>query len=107
MPSSKSKKVKARSNILCKVRDHRDRDCDYYIIYRDGTWRWSSERKVPHDDLARWKLAHSDFGPMFLYNHNGSEWRTDWSSENEDEVYLANAIAKALTDLEMEKVLKE
>lgn len=102
-----SKPKLRRRRVLCKVR----MDFQTLIIYRDGRCRWGWEP----DGGFHWKLAHSELGPIFLYNEsdinaeNISEdegWKTDWQSNNEDEVRLAETIAKALADLEVEKMLK-
>lgn len=94
-----------RRKILCKVYDA-DNNCDYMIIYTNGTWRWQSHQFK--DAWSYWKLAHSDFGPMFLYTDDEANtcWRTDWQSEDAFEIKLANTIAQALADIEVEKMLK-
>ena len=96
-----------RKRILCK--HYCTESGEHMIIYRDGTWRWEWESA---DDLNVWKLAHSDLGPMFIYgdsepNDPNMMWSTDWNSQDENEVKLANTIANALLDLEMEQILKQ
>jgi len=96
------KKKRVRKRILCRIKSFQG--YDDLIIYRDGTFR-SVDESV--DECDEWKLAHSDLGPIFLYKTEGcTYWETDWNSDDKDEVRLANTIAQALADLEMDKILR-
>lgn len=106
-----SKTKKPRRQVLCRVKMNRDEDS--LIVYRDGYCRWSSSKAGNKESYFEWKLAHSDMGPMFIYKdynyaHYEEEcyWETDWNSGDKYEIHLAQSIAKALVDLEMDNVLK-
>lgn len=101
-----------RKKILCKVKQcnedgETEEYADHMIIYVNGLWRWSSDSPKDPESLRRWELAHSVRGSIFLYKDNNEEdsFRTDWSEDDAFEIRLGNAIANALADLEMDKIL--
>lgn len=96
-PTKSTKTSKPRKRVLCRI----NTEAGIMILYRDSTFRWQGEK-----DYFNWKLAHSDLGPMFLYQSDyDDQWKTDWSSDDDFEVKLATTAAKALADLEVEKML--
>lgn len=96
--------------VLCKVPDHHDT----LVIYRDGTWRYNVDRLKDKHSLSQWKLGFTEDGrPKFLYKGSSAlednpnmDWDTDWEPEDSVEIKLGEAIANALADVEVEKMLK-
>ena len=103
-----------RKRLLCKVKvqeeDYEGSDTETLFVYRDGTARWDNCYAEDINSYFKWKLAHSEFGPMLLKNdtdYDGDEyWECTWMSNDKREIAMAEGIAKALADLEMEKLLK-
>ena len=97
--------VKAkRRKVLCRVEDLHEE----LIIYTDGKCRYASYNAKDEESYFKWRLEHSDNGPMFYYQGHDviDKFDTDWAEDNEVEIILAEKVAKALADLEMDKLLK-
>ena len=106
-PKAKPKKKPKpkRAKVLCKVKNE---DGYQYTFYQDHTFK--SSWWGPDATLSEWEIVYSDkFGPMLFQRDispNSQEWTTSWSSENKDEKRMAEAILRALGDIEVEKMLK-
>lgn len=94
--------------ILCRVKDHHDT----LIIYRNGTWRYKADKASDTNSYGRWRLIYEDDVPKFYYcsrlHYVTSEpnLQTDWGPDDPIEINIAETIAKALLDIEIEKMLR-
>lgn len=86
---------------------------EYYVFYSNNTWKFSDDRGRSTNVFKI--IRDPELGNMFFYKHaNDTDynyWQTDWNSDDEDEINLANAAAKALDEYEaskaIDKMLKE
>jgi hypothetical protein len=94
------KQKQKRKKILCK---YNEKFGARFTFYRDGTYKTQYFSPGTYEE---WILGHCEFGPMFIFKAGNGRWQTRWKSDDIFELKLAETIAKALADLEMEKILK-
>ncbi len=111
-PAKTKRKKAARTTkkpVLCRVKFRGDGQwlrAYTLIVYKDGTARNSEDSARDKANFFEWKIATSDLGPIFLRKgYYDGVWSTNWQSNDEDEVKIANTIVKALLDLEMDNLL--
>ncbi len=99
-------KRRKRAKLLCKVVC----SMETWTFYRDKTFRTDALDGCDVVQEGRWDLAFSDnHGPIFLYSETldtDEHFVTNWNSADPEEKKLAETIANALADIEMENVLK-
>ena len=96
-PRFKHPNKKAR--VLCRH--------DGYIFYDDGTWRVGYNTEDTKD-LSQWEIVpfpKTGHNMFFYRDSEEDEWITDYASFDEQEIALGEAVARALANNEVKKML--
>lgn len=98
----------AKKKVLCYTEDV----FGDLVVYTNGECRYKSHAATDPNSYFRWKLGCEQGIHIFYYSNKDmdkNEFRTDYnatSMDNDVEIKLANTVAKAMMDSEMDKVLR-
>jgi hypothetical protein len=87
----------SRARVLCKH--------DGYTFYDDHTFRFSNNLDLQQWDIVPFpRTGHNVL--FFRYGDDEDDiWQTEYDSCNEEEIALGEAVAKAMADNEVKKML--